>query len=145
MRSAAGIRQRARGERGFTLIELAVVIAIIAILAAAAVPTYKGVVQRSHKAEAQNVISEIRSLAWQYYLEKGAWPSTGDVNQWGPQIGFTNPGGKFTYSLYTPAGTTNLGIEAVGSGAANGMKVCLELDPNGAVVGGDFKYDANCP
>ncbi|HEY8346218.1 MAG TPA: prepilin-type N-terminal cleavage/methylation domain-containing protein [Symbiobacteriaceae bacterium] len=63
-------------QRGFTLIELAVALAILGILIAIAVPTYLNVRNRSYDSEAKQILGEIRSMAWSYYLENDTFPPT---------------------------------------------------------------------
>lgn len=64
-----------RSERGFTLVELGVVLAIMAILAMAAYPTYKNIRDRAYEAEAWAIMQEIRVEVWSYYLENDYWPA----------------------------------------------------------------------
>jgi general secretion pathway protein G len=63
-------------EKGFTLIELMVVISIIGILATLAVPTYKNIVQRARETVLKNNLFAIRDVIDQYYQDKGKYPAT---------------------------------------------------------------------
>ncbi len=54
--------------------------AIIAILAAVAYPTYTGMRKRAYLAEAKSLAQEIRVDVWATYVEKGKWPAGSDVN-----------------------------------------------------------------
>lgn len=54
---------------GFTLIEVMIVVAVIAILAAFALPSYRDYVRRGQTAEAFNSLSDFRSKMEQYYQD----------------------------------------------------------------------------
>ena len=53
--------------KGFTLIELMIVVAVVAILAAVAVPSYRSYVLRSHRTVAINAILDLGSREARYY------------------------------------------------------------------------------
>lgn len=56
--------------RGFTLIEMLIVIVITAILAAVALPAYQDYIARGHIAEATAALSELRTRAEQWFADK---------------------------------------------------------------------------
>ncbi|MDJ0523409.1 MAG: prepilin-type N-terminal cleavage/methylation domain-containing protein [Planctomycetota bacterium] len=67
-----------RTERGFTLVELAVVVVIIGILAAFAVPKFLNSVERSKAAEAYNYLSTIQTAQERFHARQGAYASSLD-------------------------------------------------------------------
>ena len=69
----------ARRQAGFTLIELIVVIALVAILAAIAMPNYKVAIVQSKEAVLHENLYRLRDLIDQYYLDKGQYPASLDA------------------------------------------------------------------
>jgi len=70
---------RKKGQKGFTLIELLIVIAIIGILAAIAIPMYKSQTIKAKLTELTNSMSATASAISAYKMQEGQWP-VGNVN-----------------------------------------------------------------
>ncbi len=72
-----------RSERGFTLIELMIVVAIIGILAAIAIPKFASMLEKSREGSTKGNVGAIRSALAIYYGDReGVWPTTLNNNTW---------------------------------------------------------------
>ncbi len=95
--------------KGFTLVELVIVIAILGILAAYAVPKYQGLVEEARSAEARAQLGTVRSALGIYYAKNhGVYPDTISADLFAegriPTVEVTTSGGTVTSSYtVTPA------------------------------------------
>ncbi len=74
-------------KKGFTLLELIIVIIIIGILASVAIPQYINVSEKARAAEGDNLLGLMRSSQMRYYLQYAAYTATLSKLD----IGYTTP------------------------------------------------------
>ncbi len=117
-------REMRKKSRGFTLIELMIVVAIIAILAAIAIPQYRKFQLKAKTSEAKTNLGAIRTCEEAYaaehdvYVQAGWKPTTtlvdnGNAVNWGDggsgygfnSVGF-QPAGKVRYAYGVVSGTS---------------------------------------
>lgn len=63
-------------QQGFTLIELMIVVAIIGILAAVAIPSYQDYTKRAHVSEGLSLAGAAKTGVSEYYGSQGSWPGS---------------------------------------------------------------------
>jgi type IV pilus assembly protein PilA len=66
-------------QKGFTLIELMIVVAIIGILAAIALPAYQDYTKRSHVSEGLSLAGAAKLGVTEYFADRGSLPKTNDA------------------------------------------------------------------
>jgi type IV pilus assembly protein PilE len=116
----SGCRVDWRSGRGFTLVEMMIVVAIVAILAGIAYPSYSDYVMRGRITEATTALQETRVRMEQHFLDNRTYaPATAVATGWtASSCGIPGPGGgAFTYSCAATATTYTI----TATGAANGM------------------------
>jgi len=117
-----------RVQQGFTLIELMIVVAIIGILAAIAIPAYQDYTIRSKVTELVNAAGVCKTGIAEYYQSKGVMPANVD------EAGCTDKG------------TANTTPPTVGAGGIITVKaagtLATQLTANGSGI--DFLYNPMC-
>ncbi|HFA8304361.1 TPA: pilin, partial [Neisseria gonorrhoeae] len=104
-------------QKGFTLIELMIVIAIVGILAAVALPAYQDYTARAQVSEAILLAEGQKSAVTEYYLNNGEWPENND------EAGVASSGeikGKYVESVTVEKGVVT--AKMLSSGVNNEIK-----------------------
>ena len=93
-----------KAQQGFTLIELMIVVAIIGILAAIALPAYQDYTTRAQVSEALSLAQGARTSVTEFWQSEGFFPDGNTA------AGLATPGsisGPFVASVTVAAGTTS--------------------------------------
>jgi type IV pilus assembly protein PilA len=148
-----------KNQQGFTLIELMIVVAIIGILAAVAIPAYQDYTTRAKLTEVMVIASAAKTAASEYYLSTGRMPA--DTNQAGINTnaaqsshldaitfltGINGTQAILGYSVDVDGrGTTTGGVTFTGTGDANGVAWTCEPAAVDGAAAIEAKYlPANC-
>ncbi|MEO8132862.1 MAG: type IV pilin protein [Betaproteobacteria bacterium] len=113
-------------QRGVTLIELLITVAIIGVLGAIAVPAYRDYVTRGKLTDAQSMLSGTRVRLEQYYQDNKSYPPA--------------CGGGATLPAFTMPTATNYFTFACAAGATAGQTYNLDATGIAATGTGGFQY-----
>ena len=124
-------------QQGFTLIELMIVVAIIGILAAVAIPAYQDYTKRANVTEGLSLASSAKTAITEYYNTKGAMPPTQLSAGLATDTSITgNAVNKVTV-------TPNTGVITITYNAKVILNGTLELSP--ATTAGGVKWTCKLP
>jgi prepilin-type N-terminal cleavage/methylation domain-containing protein len=121
------------GRRGFTLIELIVVLAVISVLAGIAVPRYARVKRRALATQVAGELRAVQSAALAYFSDRQAWPP--DAGTGAVPTGFApylDPG--YSFNRRTGAGNRqgyrlDWDWQRLQSGGGNGQYAAIAFVP----------------
>jgi type IV pilus assembly protein PilA len=117
-------------QKGFTLIELMIVVAIIGILAAIAIPAYQDYTIRSQVTEGLNLAASVKAGVAEFYAQNGTWPAS--LTNLGMDIN-NPPSGKYVDQVLVNNGTINIRYASAAAGNfqanANINQLILSLRP----------------
>lgn len=105
---------------GFTLVELAVTLAIVAILAVVAIPSYRDYVRRGALEEASTALA-----AYAQRMESG-YDSSGNYGVANCAVALPAANARWTYTCALQAGGQGFLATATGAGLANGFAYTLD-------------------
>jgi len=132
MKNLRGDRRRRAIRRGFTLLELLMVVIALAIIAALAIPRMTGAVDRGKGIEAMQQIAAIRGAAERFRLNNGSFTgmTLGNLDVTDPG---TQPNRWFEYTMTVAGGGANYSVLAQLCTAKTSAATC-GTDQAGATV-----------
>ncbi|HLA71554.1 MAG TPA: pilin [Steroidobacteraceae bacterium] len=103
-------------QKGFTLIELMIVVAIIGILAAIAIPAYQDYTIRAQVTEGLNLAAAVKAGVAESYANTGVWPADNAAAGGNNAV---HPSGKYVSDIRVLAGTIQITYSNVAPFQAN--------------------------
>ncbi|MBN1587857.1 MAG: prepilin-type N-terminal cleavage/methylation domain-containing protein [Candidatus Omnitrophica bacterium] len=135
------LTRKRMSQRGFTLLELMIVIVIVALIAGFAVPRYTRTVERSRQGEALRILGDIRQSEFRYAAEYGTYANQAELT--GGVMDIDDPNNLanryFSYAIDAGASNAAFGLTATRTtlrAAAGVAGYTVTMDQDGNTVRG---------
>jgi type IV pilus assembly protein PilE len=119
--------------RGVTLIELMIVIIVVAILAAVAIPSYRNYVLRAHRVEAKTALLNLAAAQEKFYLVNNTYAANGVLST-APPAGLglpaTSENGWYTIAIAAGANAATFSATATATGTQTEDEDCATFTIN---------------
>ena len=118
---------KTRKQRGFTMIELVVVMVIIGILAVISVPIYRGYILRARAQEGTALVGSIAAAEKIFYAEYGQYRATAAGVSYDSFLDVRSSENTYfqTYTVTTTGGGTAFTVTTSGTGDGSGITITL--------------------
>jgi type IV pilus assembly protein PilA len=110
-------------QRGFTLIELMIVVAIVGILAVVAIPAYQDYATRAKVSEAISMASQVKASVSEAYISNGSLPITNSDAGLPPKADITT---TYVESAEVSNGLITVALQGTGVTAVDGASLIFE-------------------
>lgn len=136
-------------QKGFSLVELMIVVAIVGILSAIAIPSYQDSVRKSRRADATTKLTEIANLQLEYFIENRSYATVAQLGLSTTGCTSSNPAGAISDDGYycITIDTTNgyvLTATPTSKGGQNNDSSCATISYNSNDTQGSSGGGTNC-
>jgi type IV pilus assembly protein PilE len=123
-------RTNRRGQRGFTLVEMMIAVAVAGVLSGIAFPSFQGVLHQARRSEALVALMQVQAAQERWRANHRAYGALAEIG-----VAATTPGGHFTLSLAN-VGEDGYDVLATATGGQSRDANCrvLRLRLDGATV-----------
>ena len=128
------MKKMLRNAKGFTLIELMVVIIIVGVLASISVPIYKQYTQKARAAEGQALCGSVASAEKVYFAEHNAYLAVAAGGAVGDPLNIVSTQNTYFTSYVATIGGGGFVVTVNGAGDAAGVQVVLTQPAAGAAT-----------
>ena len=105
---------KSKNNKGFTLIELMIVVAVLAVIVAIAYPGFLGQIQKARRSDAKQALLDVAAKLEQYYQDNKGYPTAANMSNLGyGGATFTSQEGYYTIGFNGVPTVTTFSIQAV--------------------------------